>query len=99
MHLLKPLSFFRIYLLHWKFLGYVPNAATNEILTQPEFEGKRGHWIAKIMEYDVEIRPTKLVKGQGLEKLLTYSNCQALGLNVVFNEVSEREKSQHEEEK
>ena len=38
-------------------------------------KGKRGRWIAKIMEYDVEIRPTKLVKGQGLAKLLAESNC------------------------
>ena len=34
-----------------------------------------------------------------MEKLLTESNCQALGLNVISNEVSEGEKSQHEEEK
>ena len=37
------------------------------------------------MEYDVEIKPTKLAKGQGLAKLLTESNCQALGLNDMFN--------------
>ena len=51
------------------------------------------------MGYDIEIKPTKLVKGQGLAKLLTDSNCQALGLNVVFNELPEEEKSQHEREK
>ena len=46
-------------------------------------EGKRGKWIAKIMEYDVNIKPTKLVKGHGLAKLLANSNCQALGLHVM----------------
>ena len=35
------------------------------------------------MEYDVEIKPTKLVKGQGLEKLLEYSNCEAFGLHLM----------------
>ena len=50
------------------------------------------------MEYDVEIKPTKLVKGQCLAKLLTESNCQAFRLNVVFNELLEEEKSQHERE-
>ena len=35
------------------------------------------------MEYDVEIKPTKLVKGQGLAKLLTDSNCEALGLHLM----------------
>ena len=35
------------------------------------------------MEYDVEIKPTKLVKGQGLAKLLADSNCEALGLHLM----------------
>ena len=77
----------------------MPNAVVKEILTQPDSEGKRGRWIAKIMEYDIEIKPTKLVKGQGLAKLLTKSNCQALGLNVISDEVFEEEEFQHEEEK
>ena len=89
--LVKALKFFRIYLLHSKFLSYVPNAAVKEILTQPNSEGKRGRWIAKIMEYDIEIKPTKMVKGHGLAKLLTKSNFQALGLNVISNEVFEEE--------
>ena len=85
--------------MHSKILAYVPNAIVKEILTKPDFEGKRGYWIEKIMEYDIEINPTKLVKGQGLAKLLTYSNCQELGLNVVFNEVFKAEKYQHQKEK
>ena len=35
------------------------------------------------MEYDVDIRPTKLVEGQGLVKLLADSNCEALGLHLM----------------
>ena len=35
------------------------------------------------MEYDVDIKPTKLVKGQGLSKLLTESNCQVLNLHLM----------------
>ena len=73
--LVKALKFFRIYVLHSKILAYVPNSAVKEILVQPDSEGKRGKWIAKVMEYDVDIKPTKLVKGQGLAKLLTESNC------------------------
>ena len=38
------------------------------------------------MEYEVEIRPIKLVKGKGLAKLLAESNCQALGLHVIAEE-------------
>jgi hypothetical protein len=39
-------------------------------LNQPDSDGKRGKWIEKIQEYDLEIKPTKLIKGQGLAKLL-----------------------------
>ena len=81
--LVKALKFFRIYILHSKIIAYVPNVAIKDILTQPDSEGKRGKWIVKIMEYDVEIRPTNLVKGQGLEKLLVDSNCEALGLHLM----------------
>ena len=81
--LVKALKFFRIYILHSKIIAYVPNVVIREILTKPDGEGKWGKWIAKIMEYDVEIKPTNLVKGQGLEKLLVDSNCEALGLHLI----------------
>jgi hypothetical protein len=69
--LVKSLKDFRDYVLHSKVIAYVPTSVVKDILIQPDSEGKRGKWIAKIQEYDVEIKPTKLVKGQGLEKLLT----------------------------
>ena len=34
-----------------------------------------------LLEYDIEIKPTKLVKGQGLAKLMAQSNYEALGVN------------------
>jgi hypothetical protein len=47
----------------------------------------RGRWIAKIQEYDLEIKPTKLIKGQGLAKMLTESNEKALDMvNQINNE-------------
>ena len=64
-------------------MAYVPSSAVKEILVQPDSEGKRGRWIAKVMEYDVDIKPTKLVKGQGLAKLLKESNCQVLNLHLM----------------
>ena len=69
--------------MHSKIIAQVPNAAIKDILTQLDTEGKQGKWIVKIMEYDVEIKPTKLVKGQGLAKLLADSNCEALGLHLI----------------
>ena len=41
----------------------------------------------KLLEYDLDIKPIKLIKGQGLAKLLTESNCQALGINHVNIEI------------
>ena len=41
--------------------------------------------MSKIQEYDLEIKPTKLIKGQGLAKMLTQGNEEALGI-VCQNE-------------
>ena len=67
------LKLFKICVLHSKIIAYVPSVAVKEILVHPDSEGKIGHW-NKIMAYDVEIKPKKLVKGQGLAKLLSDSN-------------------------
>ena len=64
-------------------MAYVPSSAVKEILAQPDSEGKRGRWIAKVMEYGMDIKPTKLVKFKGLSKLLTESNCQVLNLHLM----------------
>ena len=59
-------------------IAYVPNAVVKDILTQGGIDGKRGRWIATILEYDIEIKPTKLIKDQGLAKVMAETNCQAL---------------------
>jgi hypothetical protein len=56
-----------------------------DILTQPDPEGKRGKWIAVLLEYDLEIKPTKLIKGQGLAKLMAQTNCELLGINFIVD--------------
>ena len=81
--LVKALKAFRTYVLHSQILAYVPNSAVKDVLVQSDVEGKRGKWIAKIQEYDLDVKPTKLVKGLGLAKLLTESNFQALGINLL----------------
>ena len=69
---------FRVYILHSHVIDHVPTTVVKGILTQPDPEGRRAKWIATLLEYDIEIKPTKLVKGQGLEKMMTYSNCESL---------------------
>jgi hypothetical protein len=36
-----------------------------------------------MIEFDIDIKPVKLVKGQGLAKLLANENCKMLGINFV----------------
>jgi hypothetical protein len=37
-------------------------------------EGKWANWLKKIQEYDIEIKPLKVIKGQGLCKLIENSD-------------------------
>ena len=64
--LVKALKDFRVYILHSHIIAHVPSAAVKGILTQPVPEGRRVKWIATLMEYDINIKTIKLVKGQGI---------------------------------
>ena len=81
--LVKALKEFRIYVLQSKIIAYVPSAVVKDILIQPDIDGRRSKWIDKILEFDLEIRPTKLIKGQGLAKMLDEANCKALGVDFI----------------
>ena len=59
-------------------MGYVPHATAKDILGQRDCLGDREKWVSKIQEYDLEIKPTKLIKGQGLAQMLTKGNEQVL---------------------
>ena len=81
--LVKALKSFKVYVLHSKVISYFPSTYVKDILIQPDIDGKRSKWIAKILEFDLEINPTKIVKGKGLAKLLTESNRESLGVNFI----------------
>jgi hypothetical protein len=81
--MVKELKAFRTYVLHSKIIAYVPTSSVKDILVQPDSDGRRGRWLAKIQEFDLEIKPMKLIKGQGLAKLLDESNYRALGVNSI----------------
>ena len=88
---MKALKDFRVYILHSHILAYVPDTAVKDVLVQADPEGRRGKWIAALLEYDVEIKPTKLVKGQGLAKLMAESNLHALDINLIATMSDENE--------
>eukprot|EP00253_Pinus_taeda_P027811 PITA_27811 len=84
--LVKAIKEFRIYVLYSHIIAYVPSPIVKDIITQENLEGRRGKWIANILEFDIEIKPTKLVKGLGLAKLMSETNFQALDINQLDNE-------------
>lgn len=77
--LVKAIKAFRTYVLQSQITSYVPNSIVKDMLIQSNVEGKRGKWIAKIQEYDLDIKPTKLIKGQGLAKLLKKKKNSSIG--------------------
>jgi len=89
--LVRVLKYFRVYILYSHVIAYVPNVVVKDILTQDGVDGKRGKWIATILEYDLEIKPTKLIKGQGLAKLMAETNFQALDINLIAELDNEQE--------
>ena len=87
--LIKALKDFRVYIFHSHIIAFVPNSVVKYIFTQGH-DGKRGKWIAVILEYDLEIKPTKIIKGQGLAKLMAETNFKALDMNMI-NALDEQE--------
>ena len=73
-----------VYVIDFSITTFVPSSSVKEILVQLDSEGKRGKWIVKLLEYDLHIKPTKLIKGQGLAKLLSESNCKVIELHQIF---------------
>ena len=85
--LIKSLKHFKTYIGYSKIIGYVPHAAVKDILSQQYCLVIRGKWVSKTQEYDLDISPTKLIKNQGLAKMLAQGNEEDLGM-VCQNEPS-----------
>jgi hypothetical protein len=83
--LVKALKVFKTYILHSHIIAYVHSNSVKDILTQADPEGRRGKWIASMLEYDLEIKPMNLIKGQGLAKLMVQSDYDALGINFIVD--------------
>ena len=81
--MIKALKDFKVYILPSQVIEYVPTIAVKDILTEEDSDGKRAKWITILLEYDLEINPTKLVRWQGLANMMTQSNCDVLGVNLL----------------
>jgi hypothetical protein len=65
----KAVKHIRSYILknHTKII--VPQPAVRSLFTQKEMGERIGNWMVVVQEFDLDIKPAKLVKGQGLCKL------------------------------
>ena len=65
--MVKALKSFKFYILHSHSIVYVLDVVVESILTQWDVGcNNRGAWIAKTHEYDIEIKPKKLIRGNSL---------------------------------
>jgi len=54
-------------------VAYIPLALVKLMLNQYELREKWINWVTMIQEYDLDVRPTKIFKGQGLYNFLVES--------------------------
>jgi hypothetical protein len=69
----KAVKHFRSYILKNHTKVIVPHPVVRSLFTQQEMGERRGNWMVVIQEFDLDIKPTKIVRGQGLCKLVAES--------------------------
>jgi hypothetical protein len=69
----KAVKHFRSYLLKSRMKVIVPYPAVRNLLVQKELGEKRANWVTSLQEYDLEITPAQIVRGQRLCKLVADS--------------------------
>eukprot|EP00253_Pinus_taeda_P011040 PITA_11040 len=66
----KAVKYYRPFLLKTHTKVIVPFPAVRQLLLQKELGEKRENWVTTLQEYDLEIRPAKIVRGQGFCRIL-----------------------------
>eukprot|EP00253_Pinus_taeda_P036378 PITA_36378 len=66
----KAVRHYRPFLLKAHTKVIVPFSSVRQLLIQRELEEKRANWVTTLQEYDLEIKPAKIVRGQGFCRLL-----------------------------
>ena len=79
--LVKGVEAFRCYLMGEIIIAFVPTTAVKDILSQQEVSSRRCRWIIRIQEFNIYIHITKLVRDQGLAKLMIEANLEANQIN------------------
>eukprot|EP00253_Pinus_taeda_P002829 PITA_02829 len=66
----KAVKHYRPFLLKAHTKVIVPFSSVRQLLIQRELGEKRANWVTTLQEYDLEIKPAKIVRGQGFCRLL-----------------------------
>jgi len=66
----KAVKYFRPFLLKTHTKIIVPFPAVRNLLVQKYVGEKRANWIISLQEYNLEIKPANIVRGQGFYKML-----------------------------
>lgn len=64
--MVKGLKKFRHFITCNKTMVYVTHPSVREYIMEGDIIEKRVNWITKILEYDVDVEPTKMVRNKGL---------------------------------
>jgi hypothetical protein len=72
----KAVKHFWSYLLKSRMKVIVPYPAIRNLLVKKELGEKRANWVTSLQEYDLEITPTQIMRGQGLCKLVVDSEIE-----------------------
>jgi hypothetical protein len=43
--------------------SFIPYPTIKDVLSQHDYLGSNGKWVSHIQEYDLEIKPSKIIKG------------------------------------
>eukprot|EP00253_Pinus_taeda_P004051 PITA_04051 len=66
----KEIKYFRPFLLKTHTKIIVPFPTVRNLLAQKDVGEKRANWVTALQEYDIEIKPANIVRGQGFCKML-----------------------------
>ena len=72
---------FRHYLIGAIVITFFFTTTVKDIFSQQEVSGRRCRWINRIQEFNIYIQITKLVRGQGLAKLMIEANLEENQIN------------------
>eukprot|EP00253_Pinus_taeda_P012670 PITA_12670 len=86
----KAIKHYKPFLLKAHTKVIVPFSAVRQLLIQRELDEKRANWVTSLQEYDLEIKPARIVRGQGFCRLLAgASNIQESGDTEHIEEINQ----------